>query len=236
MSVYRGENEKILLSLFFSLLIIGAVFSEQSRSQTASPGFELKSSAVLINPADDMKLAGTYVYLLSRASGTMQIWDVSDVTAPIFKSIIKTQPAPSTVDVAGNYAYVVSGVSPNRQLKIFNIADPVKPAAIGSIAIPHPYSTSYADIQVIGNYAYTLLNVGNTFQIFDVSNPVTPIIKNSVKFSPIATSAYAIKIVGNYAYVLDRFYNRLATVDISEPSNPKLISFVSGVSGLSFDI
>jgi hypothetical protein len=77
-------------------------------------------------------------------------------------------------------------------------------------------SINAKDINVVGNYAY-IADDSYGLQIFDISNPATPILKGTYNI----TNVQGVQVTGNYAYVVD-MDSGMKIIDISNPSNPVL--------------
>ena len=110
------------------------------------------------------------------------------------------------LDVDGDYAYVAVA---DQGLKVFNIADPIHPVEVSSLAL------AYArDVVVSDHYAYV---ASNPFRVVNVSDPANPVVVGSVSVG----SAFSVEVAGHYAYVVRRdTQGSLVIVDVSDPSNP----------------
>jgi hypothetical protein len=115
-------------------------------------------------------------------------------------------PNPSSVAVAGGYAYVMAG----GNLQIFDVSTPSSPANISSVG------SGGSAVVVAGRYAYV---AGNGLQIFDVSNPSLPI---EVGSAGTGSDPYSdsVAVAGHYAYVVNNGAGTLQIIDISNPSVP----------------
>ena len=83
---------------------------------------------------------------------------------------------------------------------------------------------------ISGNYCYVISANGNTFQIFNISNPASPTLIGSIATY---TSPNCLVVSGSRAYIINDYYNNsyLATYDISIPASPTLIGSVLAQSG-----
>jgi len=179
-------------------------------SDKANPTFD-ENSIVVIPKAKDVKVKGSYAYVVARETG-LHIVDVSNPTNMLTVGNIITGGKAIALDVAGSYAYVADE---NETLKIINISDPTNPTIVGSYI--HGYSH---DVKVVGNYAY-IANFSYGLQIVDVSDPANPTLIGSYDFDDTNSTDHAsgIDVSGNYAYLA---YNDLGVkiIDISDPANP----------------
>jgi hypothetical protein len=123
------------------------------------------------------------------------------------------------IDVAGNYAYVVSGAN-GGTLQILDISNPYAPTYKGSLdhvnfALPLLEPT---DVKVVVDYAFVVNQFG--FDIVNVSNPSMPVYLSSVGLG----SDCNLAISGHYAYVTVSQYGLFVIYDISNPANPVEVS------------
>jgi hypothetical protein len=95
----------------------------------------------------------------------------------------------------------------------------VPTGAIGSVSVGSPTS-----VYVQGRYAYVTNLVSNTLQIFDISNPSSPVSVGSVSTG---TSPQKVYVQGRYAYVVNSSSNTLQIFDVSNPSSPVSVGTVS---------
>ncbi|MFN7660260.1 MAG: LVIVD repeat-containing protein, partial [Dolichospermum sp.] len=124
----------------------------------------------------------------------------------------------SSVDIVGNYAYIVNKLSFSGRLQIINISNPASPTKSGEYSFPLEGVVS--NVQVLGNYAY--VSAGNRgLKIIDISNPTSPVLKGEYYYNHTG-EAYDVQVVGKYAYVAFGLYG-LEIIDISNPSSPTLV-------------
>ena len=74
-------------------------------------------------------------------------------------------------------------------------------------------------VAISGNYAYVVNEHSNTLQVFDVSNPVNPILKGSAITDSLPVY---VTVKGSYAYVTNFGSNTLQVFSLSDPINPNL--------------
>jgi hypothetical protein len=160
-----------------------------------------------------IRVQGHYVYLESStgmaSTNLLQIYDVSNPTAPTFVGSVQLPLYPLGLWVSGNYAYAVSFVegSPNGNsyagiLSIIDISNPAAPTIIGS-ANTGTSGVHVGDIKVVGNYAY--LSGQSTDNnpplsqvlVFDVSNPASPYLLSHLQAGH---SPQGLDVEGNFWY------------------------------------
>ncbi len=167
-------------------------------------------------------VVGNHAYIVNYTSNTLQIFDVSNSTAPVLTGTSATTGLnnPVTVYVQGNYAYVVN--YSGSTLQIFDISNPASPVSVGSVAT----GTAPLGVYVQGNYAYVTDNGSNALQIFNVSNPASPVSVGSVSTGA-SSQPLGIYVSGRYAYITDNNTNTLQIFDVSNPANPISVSTVA---------
>ncbi|MFQ3608544.1 MAG: putative Ig domain-containing protein [Chloroherpetonaceae bacterium] len=104
--------------------------------------------------------------------------------------------------------------------KLEVIGDPVFP------------SDGVASLYVSGNYLYVATNT-NGLQVFDITDPFTPVLASSMRDLSIPTSGMERK--GNYLYISDNV-NGIDIVDVSNPLAPTSNASVKTASGESWDL
>ncbi len=140
---------------------------------------------------------------------------IPELTCPLVVGSVGTGTQPTSVAVAGNYAYVVG----NNTLQVINITNPAAPVLTGSVGTGlFPRS-----VAVAGNYAYVANFSANTMQVFNISNPSAPVVVGSV-----GTGGYArsVAVVGSYAYVVNQGNNTMQIINITNPAAPVLAGSV----------
>jgi hypothetical protein len=179
-----------------------------------------------------MRVQGHYVYLESStgtaSTNLLQIYDVSNPSAPAFAGSVQIPLYSLGLWVSGNYAYVLSFLdgSPNSAsyagtLDVVDVSNPASPMVVGStntgIAGVH-----VSDIKVVGNYAYVAgqSTAQSYVLVFDVINPASPYLLSSLKAGH---SPQGLDVEGNFWY--QTIYDNDATygvpaLDIYNISNP----------------
>lgn len=101
--------------------------------------------------------------------------------------------------------------------------------AVGDPVFP---SDGVASLYVSGNYLYVTTNT-NGLQVFDITDPFTPVLASSFRDLSIPTSGIERK--GNYLYISDNV-NGINIVNISNPLAPISNASVKTASGESWDL
>ncbi|MFA5061839.1 MAG: Ig-like domain-containing protein [Patescibacteria group bacterium] len=116
----------------------------------------------------------------------------------------------SHVFVSGNYAYVANSLN---GLNVINISDSKHPLPIWT-----PLNTAnYADVYVIGKYAYIVDQGANSLKIFDISSSTNPTVVGSVDLVNI-TNPNRIVVSGKFAYVISA--NGGNIINVANPAGP----------------
>jgi hypothetical protein len=160
----------------------------------------------------DVKIVGNYAYVADWNSG-LKILDISNPTIPTLIGSYSTS-YHNDVEIVGNYAYIAGLYS----LDILDISNHSAPVLVSSTTV----DGSSSQVEIIGNYAYIGAS-GAGLKIFDISNPVTPILKTTYDYDTSAGSLSDIKVVGNTAYLADGV-SGVQILDITNPITPTLKS------------
>jgi len=168
-------------------------------------------------------ISGRYAYVVNYLSGgnNLQIFDVSTPASPVSVGSATIAGIPSSVAVAGRYAYVTYTTTGNF-LQIFDVSDPASPALAGSATT----GTQPECVAVSGRYAYVVNQTGFSLQIFDVNNPASPVLLSTVTTG---ASSYpqSVAVAGRYAYVANSDLGTLQIFDVNNPTNPVSVHTVS---------
>jgi hypothetical protein len=216
--------------------------------------------------------SANYAYATNYYRGTLSVLDISNPAQPVSageSASANTLLNGSTVNIAGGYAYVVSknrngpsGTNSNddgtgNALTILDVSTfPAQPLVVGSIRDPINLFGAYG-IAVSGSYAFVAAqgclrlqpcpnpNVGDSFNVIDISSPSKPTIVATIKNGSLPAPwtgtgalkhATAVAISGNYAYVTATYSDRLTVIDISNPLNPTIVSSLQDTSKLDLDV
>jgi hypothetical protein len=126
--------------------------------------------------------------------------------------------------VSGKYLYV----SPDN-LTVYDLTDPANPTLIGRSSVSIPQSES---MYVAGKYLYGHSYGEGWFEIYDISNPVQPILVFSNQTGGMCSGKRCIEAAGKYVYIA-ALYTGLQIWDVSDASSPTRISN-SGL-GMGYD-
>jgi hypothetical protein len=144
------------------------------------------------------------LYVCSGVSG-FTIWDLKDPAEPVKIGFLETPGYASSVDVIGQYAFVVCA---DAGLHVIDVSCPSEPKEIG-----HFDMTSATCIQVMDNYAY-VADLG--LRILDISVPSNPM---EISYHETPGVAFGLYVSGDRAYVADDCCG-LRVIDVSNPKQP----------------
>jgi hypothetical protein len=186
-------------------------------SNVASP-VQVGSAPVISGTLSRIAVKGDYAYV--AGSTGIQVYDISDPTAPFGMGFFDTQGVGGMHDVVlkGHYAYAVEGAyfQPNN-LWIIDVSNPSLPA----LADRKSVGVTINHVSLSGDYAYVTDNFSGGPGLYAVNiNPSSAAYLTS--YGPCDTNAATgapagVVAFGNYAYVVDTA-SGLAVVDISTPS------------------
>jgi hypothetical protein len=251
-------------------LVMAAALWVPSGAAAASPSLtSFISDPVNLSGATSVAVAGNYAYTTAYYPGRLTAIAISNpanVTIAGVSASANSLFDASTVNIAGGYAYVASK---NRNLSTTNNDDgtgnsltildihtnPAQPAIVGFVRDATKLFGAYG-VAMSGNYAYVAAqgclsgqpcpksNVGNAFEVLDVSNPASPTIvatlHNSALPAPFTGTALShadsTAVAGHYAYVTASYSNRLTIIDISNPLIPKVVSSLLDNTNLNFPV
>lgn len=163
----------------------------------------------------DIVLSGSYAFIIGQNyDSILQVIDLSNPKAPKF--IEEYEGRTEDISVSQDYAVIVN-TSQNfkSSVKIIDISNPATPILLSDSRLENKNGYVF-DIALSGEYLYLL---SSRFEIFDISNPYSPVRKGMC-----SVNGKNLIISGNYAYVAG-WWEGLEVIDISDPSHP----FLAGV-------
>jgi hypothetical protein len=164
-------------------------------------------------------ILGNYAYIAHDDLG-IQIIDISDPQLPIVLGCADTPFDIHRVTVSGNYVYA-SGVG--YGFSTIDVSNPTEPNLIGV----NDSNDFIQDLLVYGNYLYVNDFSFGGLRIYDISDPVSPILAGSYQPSNYMITS-RIKITDHRLYLTS---SKFEILDITDPSNPGLIGSIDGFFG-----
>lgn len=159
------------------------------------------------------------LHLAAYFSG-FEIWDLNNITDPHRLSRTPTEALPrGGIYSRGNYLYIITVAD---GMLVYDISDPASPAYITTAPV-----SGYAwNFFAKDNLIYVQTN--NAIRLYDITNPVSPVLKDSYNGTPRAVFAE-----GNYAYIADA--SGLVILDASDPENLTLAGSLA-IGGSANDV
>ncbi len=182
----------------------------------------LRATLALADLARGVAADGDWVYVADE-NGGLNLVDVSD---PLQPALVHTQTPPANaraVALAGEYAFVADNADGLRVLKIATTTVPLEPAA--AVATTYPGN----DQEVAGDYLYQT-NYYQGVSVFDVSDPLTPVIVGNCD----TDYAAGLALAGDRLYVADMDYG-LKVINVADPTHPAQVGSYAG-TGPYYDV
>jgi hypothetical protein len=165
---------------------------------------------------------GNYLYIIDNQS-QMNVFDISNPVLPVnVGSITFSFPFYDISDMNADGGYVYITTSLPGSLRIIDVTDPTQPTQVSEFS-------QYVDlwgVDVSNGYAYTADQFAypSRIIIFNVSDPLNPVITGSLDYYSQPPSPWKAYIYGDVLFVGDIMEPYISLVDVSDPSNPTEIS------------
>ncbi len=182
--------------------------------------------------SQDLTVSGNHVYIADGDQG-LTVVDVSDPATPFIAGHsdlgLTAGHYAFCVEVSGNYAYL-SGHS--REIFIADITEPTNPQLAG---VYTPETSQWIeDILINGNRMY-LSDSRYGMQIFDLSDPLAPILLGGVADNyQWYALPQSLRLVGNYLYQTD-YGLGLRIINVANPTDPYVAGQFKTLPGWSME-
>jgi len=176
----------------------------------------------------DLELSGNCVYAASRGDGLF-VFEIQEDNSLQEIAHVNLEGYSGGVEVAGIYAYVVSGMGSEDPMEygridIFDVSDPATPEVIGSTEIPRWGN----DLGLVNGHAIVATEYSALVSV-GISDPTEPWLDAVVdEFGTITD----VSLSGNLAILAD-WQKGLAIVDVSDPDRPYEVSRCIGLNGVA---
>jgi hypothetical protein len=198
------------------------------------------TDATHLNDARGIAVSGNYLFIMEGINGQIFIWDISDLTAPVWRTTFSPgNPASQSLDRMrrdGNYLYLFYRAAAIVDMfRIVDISTPLAPFTVGSytstaITGNYPNNGDNGPRVYSGNYVLIPDSSASTIHIIDVTNKAAPVSSTTITG---VTSVSAIEISGVYLYALVTGFS-LKVYDLTTPSAPVLLqTFVTSLGSVS---
>ncbi len=169
-----------------------------------------------------MRTAGDYCYAVQPWENMLKVIDMSNPENPVVvgseeMGFTRAFGIALTEESSKTPLAFIGGSGDPKGFSIVDISDPADPRLIATV--PLPFDTGEFDIE--GHYLYIPADYGE-IEIYDISNPLTPVFVDSMEFS---FSISYIKVIDDTMYIGRRVgsHSAMFIVDVSDPHNPVLL-------------
>jgi len=154
----------------------------------------------------DIAVVGNYAYVLGAVSDSLQILDISDPYNPTPVGHILNGnggtflDGPYSIEVIGNYAYVVAYYD---CFEVIDISDPTNPTHVAKLQdgwLFGPSLDAPNKLQIVGSYAFIASEFSEALEVLDISDPTNPTHAAKYIFSGNQNRPRSLFVEGNYVY------------------------------------
>ena len=210
---FTGTNT--LASVFFSNPYLEI---QVGNAAAISPRQTFRSVAYAFNAITANTVPNGSIGLNQLANGLLNFSNIAG-------QVTGSQIANGTITSANFASSVFPGLTPTQQaiLGKFSLG-----AALGTASVT-PTGINPQGIAISGNYCYVFNRGSNTLQIFDVTNPASPVLLNALGTAT-GSQPDVITVSGKYAYVPCYGSSTLQIFDVSNPAAPALVNRPTGTA------
>ena len=204
--IYRKNLDTQNMEQLEGGLITGISYIDQNVSMESAYEYYVFAVDATGQESIDYDSSGT-VYLAPQSMNNLDLEFVSQTGGAIF-----------AVDIQDNYAYIGLG----QRIGVLNITDPSNPTLLARSQL---LDNTVIDLAKQGSYIYAVTISG--LDVFDVGNPVSPIlVNNDIKFSISGAieAREVLEVGGSYAYLTTG--QNLLVFNLSDPAHPTLVNSI----------
>jgi hypothetical protein len=197
----------------FQVVIPGGPYTESVMGTVSSAPYFVDNGVIggvpspTSNSAGNLSVGGTALFQNTNNSTTAFQVQTANGT-----DVLNIDTTDQRIDVGMNG-------TPTAQLYVSGSVPSVATGSVTTGASSQPQS-----VYVSGNYAYVADTGGNNLQIFNISNPSSPVSISSV---PTGSAPISVYVEGRYAYVANWTSGTLQIIDVSNPTSPVVIGSVN---------
>ena len=167
------------------------------------------------NSVEGIDVQGKYAYVITNSNPDFIVIDISNPALPSIVGSVQLNSGGGhqlySLKVQGRYAYAKNG-NDGIHLIVVDISDPTQPVQAGSVGDNINCNTfDCAPIYIQGRFAYVAGLSGTYIEIFDISNPVNPVLLNGTS-NP--SSGASIGMVGRYLYYTNQTTKNVEVYDV----------------------
>jgi len=172
-----------------------------------------------------LALDGAMLYVADGTKG-IAIVDVKDPENPHIVKSIETEGDAHDIALKNGIAYIANG---HKGTSILDLSDLLTPRLLDHIEFPWPVSSfTSADVVEISGERLYVLHKNNEFQIFDLSDPRSPLPLSHLN---IPGSLQDIQISGEMVFIADS-QEGIVALDVRDPSHPRIIERIPTIGGI----
>lgn len=206
-----------------------------------SPSVLTSISNAALDSALDMKINGSYLYLVSNYR--LAIVNLATPSAPVYsgstaQDFSKFNGSVAKIGFSGNHVIVSSDFY--NGITIVDATNKAAPSVSGNVSnfsnIPSP-----TDLVINGNYAYLACS-SNKVSVVSIANKASPVYVNSLTDSFSLDGVLSLAIKGNYLFTsgTGNWGVTMSTLDITAPTSPVVFAnnnqgYLMDLKGLSLD-
>jgi len=176
------------------------------------------------NNARNIVIDGNYLYAVAQQYSTYYsfvIYDISDPSSPVQKSILATGNNCHDIRKSGNYVFIggTTGVL------VYNVTNPSSPSLVKN----HNLGGDVHGMFLLGNYLYCCLYLNDEFTIVDITDPENPVTKGSVTDVTYVHGPHDVHVEGDYAYLANYEDGTgeygFVVINVSNKSSPSVVAW-----------
>lgn len=195
------------------------------------------------NNPSDLLIKGNLSFVLSATGASLEIFDITDPTAPVAKGTITSSDIitatsgtvmdgldnADTMVIKGNYALITGAAS--GRLTVIDISNPISPTYVTSVLL------GIADVKnlaINGNKLIATSATNDSIVLVDVSDPSSPILGQTYNHAGALAdpTGVALSSNGNFAYVSSSNQVEVVNVTTGTPAFASLLN-PSGMTGIA---
>jgi choice-of-anchor B domain-containing protein len=185
-----------------------------------------------VGVAHNLWIDGPLLALASQVTGAIHLYDVSDLTAPVSLSTLKSNGTAHDIHMRNGLLF---GSYMRVSLLLASIVQPANPVVLAQTAYPDAVLTHSSWLAADGRTLYVADEVVNApIRIFDVSDPAAPALLGT--YQPrLGTIPHNFQVRdGRFAY-LAHYKHGVEVLDVSDPVRPRLVGFYDTHPGMVDD-
>ena len=177
------------------------------------------------NVGRNIIISGSYLYAVSGSSKQFVIYDITTLESPVLKSNTNLGYFATDIRKQGNYVFIsilLTGET-GYGVCVYDVSSVTSPSFVTYINM----GAWGHGLFIEGSYLYVGGYYHNKFQIIDISNPESPVLKGSLSGTTYFHGAHDVWVDGNIAYVTNYLAEAgeysLTVVNVTDKNNPAIL-------------